>query len=489
MHRKLRNKTFFLGLIFILLFMAENGFAQEFIHVENTVGLGVLEENNGAAVADFDGDNDLDVFVVAKAQDDPNSPKTISRLFQNNNDGTFTDVTETAGFLNLLTLDEGGSEYFGLAGHKAGAFWGDYNNDGYPDLFLTNSLKVQLWKNLGDGTFSNITETAGFVPTNLCRYTGATWFDYNNDGFLDIYINDWNGCGSNILYKNNGNDTFTDVTVAVGLFTSQGRPSYTALPFDFNEDGFMDLLVSNDLSKANYLYINDNGNTFLDEAVAYGANTMGDDMGIAMTDYNRDGDFDIYITTIDQNFFLDNNGDNTYTEVASELEVNNTGWSWGVKFADFDLDGDEDLFIVNGFDFGNRDEEPNYYFRSSFAQGEDKFQNVSSQLELNEVTISVEALDWDYDNDGDIDIFVTNSDRPSYLYENKTLNFDTTDPQVHFFKVILEGTVSNRDAIGTTLTLTTEDGSLKRYYSGVGVLSQSLKAVHFGLGELPILQL
>ncbi|SDS69693.1 FG-GAP-like repeat-containing protein [Winogradskyella sediminis] len=484
MHRKLRNQTFFLSLIFILLFIAENGFAQEFIHVENTVGLGVLEENNGVAVADYDGDNDLDVFVVAKAQDDPNSPKTISRLFQNNNDGTFTDVTETAGFVNLLTPEDGVSEYFGLAGYKSGAFWGDYNNDGYPDLFLTNSLKVQLWKNLGDGSFINITETAGFLPTNLCRYTGATWFDYNNDGFLDIYINDWNGCGSNIFYKNNGDDTFTDVTVEAGLFTSQGRPSYTALPFDFNEDGFMDLLVSNDLSKANYLYINDNGNSFSDQAPPYGVNTMGDDMGIAMADYNRDGDFDIFITNIDENFFLDNNGDNTFTEVTTELEVNNTGWSWGVKFSDFDLDGDEDLFIVNGFDFGNRNEEANYYFRSSFAQDEDKFQNVSSQLGLNEVTISVEAIDWDYDNDGDIDVFVTNSDRPSYLYENRTLNFDTTDPQVHFFKIILEGTVSNRDAIGTTVTLTTEEGSLKRYYSGVGILSQSLQAVHFGLGEV-----
>ncbi|WP_230080276.1 FG-GAP-like repeat-containing protein [Winogradskyella marina] len=482
MIKKLQNQKHLYG-VFLLIFMLQNSAAQVFNRVEYTVGLGVLQENNGVAVADYDGDNDLDIFVVAKAKDDPNNPKTLSRLFQNNNDGTFTDVTEISGLVNLLSQDEGGSEYFGLDGNKSGAFWGDFNNDGFPDLFLTNSLKVQLWKNAGDGTFIDITEAAGFLPTNLCRYTGATWFDYNNDGFLDIYINDWNGCGSNQLYKNNGDETFTDVTVSTGLFTSIGRPSFTALPFDFNEDGFMDLLVSNDLGKPNYLYINSNGDSFLNEASSYGVNTMEDDMGITISDYNGDGSFDIFITAIDQNLFLHNNGDNTFIEIASQLDLVNTGWSWGARFSDFDLDGDEDLFIVNGYDFGNRSAESNYYFRSLYDQGQDKFQDVSSELRLDEVTISVEAIDWDYDNDGDIDLFVTNSDRPSILYENKTLNFDITNPDLHFFKVKLEGTTSNSDAIGTIVTITTENGILKRYNSGVGFLSQSLQPVHFGLGE------
>ncbi|MBU2928808.1 FG-GAP-like repeat-containing protein [Winogradskyella psychrotolerans] len=483
MVKKLHDLKLYGIIILLMIFMIENGYTQVFNHVENIVGLSVLEDNNGVAVADYDGDNDLDVFVVAKAKDDPSSPKTFSRLFQNNNDGTFTDVTDVAGFVDLLTQEEGGSQYFGLDGNKSGAFWGDFNNDGFPDLFLTNSLKLQLWKNLGDGTFLNITDSAGFQPTLFCRYTGATWFDYNNDGLLDIYINDWNGCGSNQFYRNNGNETFTDATMATGLFTTEGRASFTALPFDFNEDGFMDLLVSNDLSKANYLYINNNGNTFTDEALSYGANTMGDDMGIAMSDYNKDGDFDVLVTTIDQNFLLDNNGDNTFTEMASEFTFSNTGWSWGVKFSDFDLDGDEDLFVANGYDFGDRYAEPNFYFKSSFANGGNNFEDVSSELHLNEVTISVEALDWDYDNDGDVDLFLTNSNGPSFLYENKTLNFDTTIPEAHFFKLQLEGTISNRDAIGTIVTLTTADGALKRYYSGVGVLGQSLQAVHFGLGD------
>ncbi|WP_179348380.1 FG-GAP-like repeat-containing protein [Winogradskyella pacifica] len=483
MIKKLRNQNLSFFIVLLITFIVQNGNAQVFNRVENTVGLGTLRENNGVAVADYDGDGDLDVFVVAKAKDDPDSLKTLSRLFQNNNDGTFTDVTDIAGFINLVTQDEGGSEYFGLDGIKNGAFWGDINNDGYPDLFLTNSLKVQLWKNLGDGTFSNITDSAGFQPTNLCRYTGATWFDYNNDGFLDIYINDWNGCGSNQLYKNNGDDTFTDVTVLTGVFTSLGRESYMALPFDFNNDGFMDLLVSNDLTEPNYVYINNGGVSFEDQAEEFGLNTVGNDMGITIGDYNNDGSFDFFITSINQNFLLQNNGGNSFTDVASDFHVDNTGWSWGVKFSDFDLDGDVDLYIANGYNFGNRTAEPNFYYKSSFAEGLNKFEDVSAQLGLNEITTSVEAIEWDYDNDGDIDLFVTNSDRSSFLYENKTLNFDTTDSDLHFFKIQLEGTISNRDAIGTELTLTTANGTLKRYYAGVGFLSQSLQAVHFGLGD------
>ena len=458
--------------------------AQTFVHAEDASGLNILEENNGVAVADFDNDNDLDIFVVAKAKDNLNSPKTLSRLFRNNNNGTFTDVTEMAGFTDLLTQDEGGEEYFGLDGNKSGAFWGDYNNDGFPDLFLTYSLKVQLWRNLGNGTFLNVTESAGFETINQCQNTGATWFDYNNDGLLDIYVSDWEACGSNQLYRNNGNNTFTDVSLETGILASEDLASYTAFPFDFNEDGFMDLLVSNDFDEPNNLYINNSGTTFSDLAANFGVDTMGDDMGITISDFNNDGNFDFFITAIDNNFFLQNNGDNTYAEVADTFNVGNTGWAWGTKFSDFDLDGDEDLFVVNGYVFENRSTEQNYLFRNLTVEGQDSFEDASAEFGLNDETVSVEAIDWDYDNDGDIDLFVTNSDGSSFLYENTTLNFDDENPALHWFKIQLEGTVSNRDAIGTIITLTTENGSLKRYYSGVGFLSQSLQAVHFGLNDV-----
>ena len=483
MVKELRFLSFSFFVIPLLFIINNCAYAQTFERIENTVGLEILRENNGVAVADYDGDNDLDIFVVAKAKDDPNSPKTLSRLFRNDNNGSFTDVTEMAGFEDLLTQEEGGDDYYGLDGNKSGASWGDYNNDGFPDLFLTYSFKVQLWRNLGNGTFANITSIAGFDNANDCRNTGATWFDYNNDGLLDIYISDWDECGSNQLYRNNGNSSFTDVTVSTNIQNNDGLASYTAFPFDVNNDGYMDLFVSNDFDEPNNLYLNNGGATFVDEAFTYGMDTMGDDMGITIGDYNNDGNFDFFITAIDNNFFLQNNGNNTFYDAADVLNVGNTGWAWGTKFSDFDLDGDEDLYVANGFDFENRSTEPNFYFRNLTVQGEATFEDASAELVLNELTVSVEAIDWDYDNDGDIDLFVTNNDGASFLYENKTLNFNDTNASLHWFKIQLEGTTSNRDAIGTTLSLTTLNGTLKRYYSGVGFLSQSLQAVHFGLND------
>ena len=154
MTKELLNSNFLFTVGFFLLTISNCLYSQTFEHVESIAGFSILEENNGAAVADYDGDNDLDIFVVAKAKDNADSPKTISRLFRNNNDGSFTDVTEFAGFEDLLTQEEGGGGYLGLDGNKSGASWGDYNNDGFPDLFLTYSFKVQLWRNLGNGTFS-----------------------------------------------------------------------------------------------------------------------------------------------------------------------------------------------------------------------------------------------------------------------------------------------------------------------------------------------
>ncbi len=345
MTKELLNPKFLFSVVFFLLAISNGVYSQTFEHVESIAGFSILEENNGAAVADYDGDNDLDIFVVAIAKDNPESTKTISRLFRNNNDGSFTDVTELSGLVNLLSQDEGGDIYFGLEGFKGGASWGDYNNDGLPDLFLTYSLKVQLWRNLGNGTFANVTDISGFNTTNDCRNTGATWFDYDNDGFLDIYVSDWDECGSNQLYRNTGNGTFLDVTISAGLQETNTLASYTALPFDFNEDGFMDLYVTNDLDDANNLYINNNGSAFTDQAQDYGVDTMFDDMGVTIGDYNNDGFFDFFVTAIDKNILLTNNGDNTFVDLSVEKNVSNTGWSWGTRFSDFDLDGDEDLLL------------------------------------------------------------------------------------------------------------------------------------------------
>ena len=467
----------------ILNFSSYDGFSQTFNRVEEIVGLDVLEDNNGVAVADYDGDNDLDIFVVAKSPDDTNNPKTLSRLFRNNNDGSFTDVTEAAGFSDLLLPDEAGADFNGLDGQKSGASWGDYNNDGFPDLLLTYSFKVQLWRNLGNGTFANLSVIAGFDDQDNCRNMSATWLDYDNDGFLDVYISDWNTCGSNQLYKNNGgtSNSFTKVTSSSGIEASTALASYTALPFDFNSDGFIDILAPHHLVATNDLFINSMGSTFSNQASSFGVNTNNGETGIAIGDYNGDGFFDIIVTGVDANVLYTNNGDNTFTENAASLGVNNTQWSKGVCLSDFDLDGDEDLFIANGFVTNTRSTEPNFYFKNRFIEGNNDFQDISSTLGLDEQSVSVEAIDFDYDNDGDVDLLVTNSDGSAFFYENTLLNFDDASTAKNWFKLNLEGTTSNRDAIGSIVKLVTPNKTIVRYYSGIGFLGQSLQALHFGL--------
>ena len=470
-------------IVFFIIIKISEGNAQTFERVENTVGLGVLEGNNGVAVADYDGDNDLDIFVVANGIENPDEPSTFSKLFRNNNNGSFTDVTEESGLVNLLTEEDDTQGTLAQKGVKFSAAWGDYNNDGFPDLLLTYSLKVQLWRNLGNGTFANITAISGFETTNECINTGATWFDYNNDGNLDIYFSDWSECDSNSLYRNNGNSTFTNVTDELGLTELDSNFSYTSFPFDINNDGWMDLIVTNDFEDANYLYLNQSGTSFIEAAETYGLNNMIDDMAIAISDFDLDQDFDFYITGIDEKALLENNGSNVYSETSDNYGISATGWSWGARFSDFDLDGDEDLFIVNGYDFEQRGAEQNVYYRNLHSQGQANFEDASVEVGLNAVTESVEVLDFDYDNDGDVDLIVTNGDGAILFYENKLLSFDDENTELHWLKVQLEGTVSNRDAIGTTLTVTTANGTIKRYYSGVGFFSQSLQAVHFGLND------
>jgi hypothetical protein len=454
--------------------------AQSFRRVENLSGLGLLEENNGASVADYDGDNDLDLFVVAKGIDKDGVEKSHSKLFRNNNDGTFSDVTQQSGLFGTLNQEE--TKATGaLSGFKFGASWGDFNNDGFPDMLLSYSLKVQLYLNNGDGTFQDVTTSSGIQGSNNCVNPSSTWFDYNNDGFLDLYITTWGACESAKLYENNKNSTFTDISEKIQVTGDQFL--FTALPFDFNMDGWMDLYATNDLKAPNSLLINQNGNQFIDDAAAYGVGNKGDDMGVAIGDYNSDGYFDFYVTNIKENILLKNNGDNTYIDIAQEKNVKDVGWSWDAKFSDFDLDGDEDLFVVNGFSFSSfGKEEYNAFFKNLYVEGEDGFEEIADAINLRDLTRSVSAVDFDYDNDGDIDIFLTNSDRPSYFYENNTLNFNEAGG-LNWFKVVLQGTQSNRDAIGTQLTITTINGAIKRYYSGVGFLGQSLLPVHFGLND------
>lgn len=453
--------------------------AQNFQQIQAVAGLSVLEETNGVAVADYDGDLDLDLFVVAAGKDENGIEKTHSKLFRNDNNGSFTDVTNESGLINLFPFEDYSFASPALEGVKYGVSWGDYDNDGFPDLFFTHQFKVQLFHNNGNGSFTEKTTEAGFIKNNNCWNTCATWFDFNKDGFLDIYIGDWGECDYNSFYINNGDGTFRNESLTFAS-SEKNRRSYLAFPFDFNQDGWFDIYISNDSDVPNELLININGTSSFEDAASYGLDHARNDMGIAVSDYNNDGNFDFFVTNIMENVFLKNNGNNTFTDIAAEKNLRDTGWAWDNIFADFDLDGDEDLFIVNGFKLTGP--QNNFYFKNLLNEGQDAFEDISAEIGLNDTSIGVSACPFDYDNDGDLDLFVSNFDRASYLYNNQTIEANQTN-NANWFKIALQGTTSNRDAIGTTISVETDMGTFHRYYTGIGFLSQSLQAVHVGLGN------
>jgi hypothetical protein len=477
------NRRLYLCFLLLALLCFKVVVSQNFVRAEVYTNLNVLEDNNGVAVADYDNDNDLDIFVVAKRTEKQGEEKTFSRLFRNNNNGSFTDVTEQSGLNNLFIEGiDNGEDFIGLDGFKYAVSWGDFNNDGFSDIFFTYAGKVQLFKNEKNGTFTDITQSSGITKNNSCNNTGATWFDFNNDSYLDLYINSWGKCSNNTLYKNNGNGTFSDVTIETGLNLNLGRRSYTMMPFDFNNDGYLDMYVANDFEDLNYLFINQNGTSFINEADTYGLESQlnGNDMSISVSDYDNDGDFDLFTTGIDDNALYENNDGVAFSFISPQKNVFRSGWSWGSNFSDFDLDGDEDLFIVNGFYF--EDNEQNTYYKNFTVDGNITFVDDSANSALAEFTRSTEATDFDYDNDGDLDLFVTNQSQPSFFYENKLIDAGQSN-NLNWLRVDLEGTISNRDAIGTKVSITTSNGVFNRYYTGVGFLSQNSQPVHFGLGN------
>ena len=463
-----------------LVFLGFNSYAQVFDRVETAAHLSPLHSTTGVAVADFDLDNDLDIFVVAKNDFSPFVPTYQSRLFSNNNDGTFQDITETAGLKALYDFDvtDPGWAY----GVKMGASWGDYDNDGYPDLFLTNYHRIKLFHNEGDGTLQEVTQEAGFPKQDSCYNTSALWWDFNKDGYLDVYVSRWGGCPNNRYYQNNGNGTFIEKTHELGI-GSEEEETWMAMPIDANKDGLWDLYLANDFA-ANELFIQQANNTFINEAPTYHLDARGNDMGITLGDYNNDGAYDIFISNIGENrlFTLSNNL--TYSNVAESKNVFDTYWAWGCQFADFDLDGDEDLFIANGYQNDQiyysvlRD---NILLDNQHIQGEAIFKDISKEAGVSEISNSMAINVFDYDVDGDLDLFVSNMNDFPFFYDNKTIdgNIATTG---NWVGIRLDGTISNGDGLGSQISVWTNGQAQHRLYNGANMLSQSLSGVHFGLG-------
>ncbi len=486
-----------------------------FQHVNGATGKKFLVETmcGGAAFLDYDGDFDLDIYLINGA-DLPGytSPKPpMNCLYRNNSDGTFTDVTEETGV--------------GDTGYGMGCCVGDYDNDGDVDIYVTNFGVNVLYRNNSDGTFSNVATEAG-VGYPGCS-VGCAFADYDNDGDLDLFVANYvkldlqnspicslrsptpsaYGMQSrifaycrpedyekvpNVLYQNNGDGTFTDVTQQAGM-TSPGR--FLGVVWgDYDDDGYIDLFVAND-ELENFLYHNNGDGTFTENGLLLGValNEHGDAencMGVDFGDYDNDGALDIMASNYQgqTNTIYHNDGNGIFWDVTAECglgELTLITMSWGTSFVDFDNDGFLDLFFANGHLHDNIEmfEEVGSYKQTNQLlrnDGDGTFSDISAQCGNGFAMkkSSRGAVFGDYDNDGDIDILVAN------IGESPDLLRNDGDSQNHWLALKLIGTKSNRDAIGAKVILTVGGGRQMRYVkSGSSYLSQSDMRLFFGLGK------
>src|SRR5467141_2680300 len=461
----------------------------------------------GVGWIDYDQDGLIDLYFVQSAATDIYKPAhpLRSALYHNNGDGTFTDVTEKAGV--------GGAGHYGQ-----GVAVGDFDNDGYPDLYVTGYQRAILYHNNGDGTFTDVTAKAGVADEGGWS-TSAGWFDYDKDGYLDLVVtnyiewapknNVWCGerrpgyrsyChpgnykGQRIkLYHNNHNGTFTDVSDASGVGKPEAKGMGVVLA-DFNNDGWTDIAIAND-SWPNFLFINKQDGTFQDVSFMSGI-AAGEDglceagMGIDASDIDGDGWQDVYVTHLDfeLNRLYRNNHDGTFDDDTFRSGIGNkaillSGVS--TKFLDYDNDGWPDILQLNGAMLGNVDlynsevsyKEPLLMFRNL---GKGQFEKVSDSLGPDFLRpIAGRGLATaDFDNDGDTDIAINvRGDYPELL-RNDGGNTN------HWLEVLLIGTRSNRDGIGSSLKLSSEGlVQVQQAKGGTSYMSASDSRILFGLGR------
>ena len=461
----------------------------------------------GCGWIDYNRDGLLDLYLVNSAETavfKPSAP-LHSALYRNNGDGTFTDVTSSA--------HVGAEGLFGM-----GVAVGDYDNDGYPDLMVLGYGRSILYHNNGDGTFTDVTARAGVANTGKWG-SSAAWFDYDNDGRLDLAIAnyvDWTPernfyCGGRgpglrsychpddyhgtapTLYHNNGDGTFTDVSQSSGLAKSPSN-GLGIVTFDYDDDGRQDILIAND-GRANSLFHNNGDGTFTETAYEAGV-AVGEDgtteagMGIDAADASGNGRQDLIVTHLDQQQtrFYRGLGHGMFEDATSASKLAYTTFQFsgfGVRFLDFDNDGWPDIFIAAGHVLDNIARyhegvswaEPKLVFRNA---GKGIFADVSRRLgpDIQVATVSRGLAAGDYDNDGDLDILVSNNGGAPQLLRNDGGNAD------HWLEILLVGTRSNRDGVGARVRLTAGDWSMTAQRMG-GMSYQSAQdpRLHFGLGS------
>jgi enediyne biosynthesis protein E4 len=477
----------------------------------------ILEtDGSGVGLIDYDNDGWLDIYFVNgstfKALDGK-EPSPHAALFHNNHDGTFTDVTAKAGVAN----DRWG---FGVA-------IGDYDNDGWPDIFVANYGKNRLYHNNHDGTFTDVGEKAGITLGNWSA--GATWGDYDGDGKLDLFVSGYVhfdrdnppvsgadgiafafcsfrgepvNCGPHglkgepdHLFHNNGDGTFTDVSAKAGVGDAPGYFGLSTVFVDINNDGKPDLLVADD-STPNYLYINKGDGTFEDVSYAsgYALNEAGREtasMGIAVGDYENNGLLDIYNTTFSDDYkpLYRNEGDANFTDISYQLgiaEVSVPFLGWGDAFLDYDNDGWKDLLTVNGHVYPQVDEHP---WGTSWAQRPQLFHNIEGKkfetvaaVEGTGLALVIPARGLavgDLFNDGKLDAVINVEDQHPVILRN------VSPDHHHWLELKLVGGAKGpRDAVGATVYVTANKMRQRvDVLSGGSYISSSDQRPHFGLGD------
>lgn len=475
-------------------------------YILDTVGAGV-------ALLDYDNDGWLDIYLVNGSTYDAMSGKSTpphAALFHNNHDGTFTDVAEKAG----VTNDRWGE----------GVAVGDFDNDGWPDLYVTNFGKNRLYHNNHDGTFTDVAEKAGVALGNWS--TGATFGDYDGDGRLDLFVpgyihydiahpTDLQSCAfrgvrvmcgprglpgeEDHLFHNNGDGTFTDVSVKAGVSDPNRYYGLSSVFADVNDDGRPDLLVADD-STPNYLYMNKGNGTFEDDSYSsgYALNESGREtasMGIAIGDYRNNGLLDVYNTTFsdDYNPLYRNDGDANFTDVSYQMgiaDVTIPFLGWGDGFLDYDNDGWKDIFVGNGHVYPQVDQQN---WGTSYAQRPLLFRNVLGKkftvippvkgTGLAATYVARGVAFGDLFNDGNIDVVINQMDGVPVLLQNVASHFSSAVNHWVGFQLV-GGPKSPRDATGATVYLTA--GGIRQrgdVLSGGSFASNNDSRLHFGLGR------
>ena len=447
---------------------------------------------SGAAFADYDNDGDLDLYIVnSSTKHDTGTGNPRNALYQNNGNSTFTDVTNEAGV---------GNPVWGM-----GAAFADYDNDGDLDLYVANYKANAFFRNEGSGSFIKFSSKAGSIG-HVGFGSAVAWGDYDNDGYLDLYVAnyldygklprgdevffpyDWYG-QSNVLLLNKGDGGFIDVTesarVGGGFHLTLGA-SFA----DYDSDGDLDIYLANDTNQ-NILYRNNSDGTFTNtngtDERSHTGDTRGG-MGITWGDYDNDGDLDLFVTNwLDENNVLyRNNSDGTFTDVSAQSGIFESGLGktcWGTEFFDYDNDGDLDLFIACGHI------DPATWESSSQSDiflennGNGTFTDISESVGIRSVPNGTGRglAVGDYDNDGDLDLLVVNCGEGVVLFQNDGGN------QNNWLKILTIGKTSNRNGIGARIELTAgKSRQIREVISGSSYLSQSSLEVEFGLGKASV---